>query len=117
MIEKHLLADGFARRYDTEATRDGLPPGEGVFLACSFWLVDSLLATGRRVEAQQLFERLLSLRNDVGLLSEEYDTRCETPGWQFPTGTFAYCACKYGPNLTRSEKPIRQRSGHEITSN
>jgi GH15 family glucan-1,4-alpha-glucosidase len=116
MIEQHLLADGFVRRYDTEATRDGLPPGEGVFVACSFWLVDSLLATGRRVEAQQLFERLLSLRNDVGLLSEEYDTHAHRLVGNFPQALPHIALVNTALNFTRSEKPIQQRSGHQITS-
>jgi GH15 family glucan-1,4-alpha-glucosidase len=73
-IQKDLMQDGFVLRYKPEATDDGLPGGEGVFLACSFWMVDALIGAGRRDEAERLFERLLSLRNDVGLLSEEWDT-------------------------------------------
>jgi len=74
-IEKDLLRDGFVLRYDTGVTEDGLPPGEGAFLACSFWLVDNYVLQGRYDEARDMFERLLSLRNDVGLLAEEYDPR------------------------------------------
>jgi GH15 family glucan-1,4-alpha-glucosidase len=72
-IEKNLLRDGFVLRYRTEHTGDGLPGTEGAFLACSFWLVDAYVYSGRRREAEALFERLLSLRNDLGLLSEEYE--------------------------------------------
>jgi GH15 family glucan-1,4-alpha-glucosidase len=74
-IEKNLLRDGFVLRYQTEHTGDGLPGDEGAFLACSFWLVDAYAYSGRRREAEALFERLLSLRNDLGLLSEEYEPR------------------------------------------
>jgi GH15 family glucan-1,4-alpha-glucosidase len=74
-VQRELSADGFILRYRTETHVDGLPPGEGVFLACSFWLVAALVGIGRAGEAQELFERLLALRNDVGLLSEEYDPR------------------------------------------
>ncbi len=72
-IERQLVRDGLVDRYSTEGTVDGLPPGEGSFLACSFWLADCLSMIGRREDATRLFEHLLGLRNDVGLLSEEYD--------------------------------------------
>jgi GH15 family glucan-1,4-alpha-glucosidase len=71
-------------RYPTRTEVDGLPPGEGTFLACSFWLVDSLTPMGRRADAERLFERLLALRNDVGLLSEEYDTGAKRLVGNFP---------------------------------
>jgi len=67
------MPSGLVLRYDTSKVTDGLPPGEGVFLACSFWMVSSLKAIGRLDDARALFERLLALRNDLGLLSEEYD--------------------------------------------
>ena len=74
-IERELTEDGLVLRYHTEETGDGLPPGEGVFLACSFWLVEVMALQGRRDQAGALFERLLAIRNDVGLLAEEYDPR------------------------------------------
>jgi GH15 family glucan-1,4-alpha-glucosidase len=72
-IERELVQDGFVCRYPSRPGADGLPPGEGVFLACSFWLANSLCLIGRRDDAIALFERLLAVRNDLGLLSEEYD--------------------------------------------
>jgi len=72
-IERELLRDGFVMRYRTRSGVDGLPPGEGVFLPCSFWLADNYVLQGRIDEARSLFERLYGLANDVGLLSEEYD--------------------------------------------
>jgi GH15 family glucan-1,4-alpha-glucosidase len=72
-IERELMSGGFLLRYDTARVQDGLPPGEGAFLACSFWLVSALKSIGRDEDARKLFNRLLALRNDLGLLSEEYD--------------------------------------------
>ena len=74
-IQRELTQDGFVLRYQPQTSDDGLPGGEGVFLACSFWLVEALQGAGRADEATELFERLLNLRNDVGLLSEEWDPR------------------------------------------
>ncbi len=83
-IERELLVDGFVLRYRTEQGSDGLPPGEGAFLACSFWLVDNYAQQGRAKEATSLFERLLSLRNDLGLLAEEYDPKARRQVGNFP---------------------------------
>ncbi len=74
-IEKHLMRDGFLLRYDTHRAKDGLPPGEGAFVACNFWLIDVYLLQGRVEEAKNFFERLLAICNRVGLLSEEYDRK------------------------------------------
>ena len=83
-IEKHLMPDGLVMRYDTGKVDDGLPPGEGLFLACSFWLVSALKRIGREADARKLFDRLLKLRNDVGLLSEEYDVQKKRLVGNFP---------------------------------
>jgi GH15 family glucan-1,4-alpha-glucosidase len=83
-IEKHLTKDGFVQRYDTEKSPDGLPPGEGVFLACSFWMVVCLWSIGRKDDASAMYERLLGLSNDVGLLSEEYDPQAKRMVGNFP---------------------------------
>jgi GH15 family glucan-1,4-alpha-glucosidase len=74
-IERHPMSDGFVARFPTETGVDGLPPGEGAFLVCTFWLADNLALQGRQEDARRLFERLLGLRNDVGLLSEEFDPK------------------------------------------
>ncbi|HWJ36611.1 MAG TPA: glycoside hydrolase family 15 protein [Steroidobacteraceae bacterium] len=83
-IERELVIDGLVLRYSTETGVDALPAGEGAFLPCSFWLADSYLLTGRRAEGEALFERLLGLRNDVGLLAEEYDPRAKRMLGNFP---------------------------------
>ena len=83
-IEQELIMDGLVLRYSTETNVDALPAGEGAFLPCSFWLADCYALTGRRAQAEALFERLLSLRNDVGLLAEEYDPRTGSMLGNFP---------------------------------
>jgi GH15 family glucan-1,4-alpha-glucosidase len=83
-VERELLVGGFVLRYRTENGTDGLPAGEGVFIPCSFWLADAYRQQGRSAEAHDLIERLLALRNDVGLLSEEYDTAARRQVGNFP---------------------------------
>jgi GH15 family glucan-1,4-alpha-glucosidase len=83
-IERELMPDGLVQRYDTKKAPDGLPPGEGVFLACSFWMVSSLKAIGRKRDARNLFEKLLRLKNDLGLLSEEFDVQHKRMVGNFP---------------------------------
>jgi GH15 family glucan-1,4-alpha-glucosidase len=83
-IERELVVDGFVLRYRSETVADGLPAGEGVFLPCSFWLANAYLMQGRREEAETLLKRLLALRNDLGLLSEEYDTKSGRMVGNFP---------------------------------
>src|SRR5690606_34325300 len=73
VIERELLQDGLVMRYRSDDGGDGLPESDSAFLACSFWLVDNLLLQGQEHKARALFERLLSLRNDVGLLAEQFD--------------------------------------------
>ena len=83
-IEEDLLKDGFVLRYRTQSNVDGLPAGEGAFLACTFWLADAYTMLGRHAEAHAMFERLLGLCNDVGLLSEEYDPVARRQVGNFP---------------------------------
>jgi GH15 family glucan-1,4-alpha-glucosidase len=112
-IERDLLRDGFVLRYDTAVAADGLPPREGAFLACSFWLVDALVMLGRINDARTLFERLLGLRNDVGLLSEEYDPEARRLVGNFPQAFSHIALINSAHNLTRKQKPAEQRSGHK----
>jgi GH15 family glucan-1,4-alpha-glucosidase len=112
-IERRLLRDGFVMRYDTEETDDGLPPKEGAFLACSFWLVDAYILQGRIADAERLFRNLVALRNDVGLLSEEYDQRTQRLVGNFPQAFSHLALVNSAYNLTRAEKPVEQRAdGH-----
>ncbi len=110
-IERELVADGFVRRYDTSATNDGLPPGEGMFLACSFWLADAYQLIGRDADAKALFERLLALRNDVGLLSEEYDVAKRRLVGNFPQAFSHIALVNTAHNLTHDDKPSEIRGG------
>lgn len=114
-VERELLRDGFLLRYDTGAAEDGLPPGEGAFLACSFWLVDAWLMIGRRNEAEALFERLLAVRSDLGLLAEEFDPRAGRLCGNFPQAFSHIGLINAAFNLTRSAKPTEQRSEQPIT--
>ena len=95
---------------ETAAADDGLPPGEGAFLACSFWLVDAYVLQHRWRDARELFERLLALRNDVGLLSEEYDPRTRRLVGNFPQAFTHVALVNSAFNLTRFEKPVEQRA-------
>lgn len=108
-IEQDLLIDGFVLRYDTRTGGDGLPAGEGAFLACSFWLADAYWMIGRRADAKALFERLLALTNDVGLLAEEYNPSLGRLCGNFPQAFSHIGLVNTAFNLTRPEKPARQR--------
>jgi GH15 family glucan-1,4-alpha-glucosidase len=103
-IERRLLHDGLVVRYDTEAGVDGLPAGEGAFLACSFWLADNYVLQGRREDACALFERLLALCNDVGLLAEEYDPRAKRMLGNFPQAFSHVGLISTALNLNRVEE-------------
>jgi GH15 family glucan-1,4-alpha-glucosidase len=109
-IEHDLVVDGLVLRYDSLKSRDGLPAGEGAFLACSFWLADAYLLLGRRDDAERLFRQLVGLANDVGLLSEEYDPRAKRHLGNFPQAFSHVALINTAFNLTRAEKPAEQRS-------
>jgi GH15 family glucan-1,4-alpha-glucosidase len=110
-IEDKLLIDGeFVLRYETDNPADGLPEGEGAFLACSFWLVDNYILQGRYAEARHLFERLLARCNDVGLLAEEFDPQTGRMLGNFPQ---AYChvgIINCALNLSRQKGPAEERA-------
>ena len=122
-IQKRLMTDGFVRRYETDTDEevDGVKGTEGVFLMTSFWLADNLTLLGRHDEAQEMFERLCALCNDVGLLSEEYDPKAERLLGNFPQA-FSHVALintaanlsmgEHGPSAMRSRRygPSPRRS-------
>jgi GH15 family glucan-1,4-alpha-glucosidase len=109
-IRRELTVDGLVQRYLTHESVDGLPPGEGVFLACSFWLADNLCMQGRWQEARALFDRLVGLANDVGLLAEEYDPVTRRFLGNFPQAFSHVALVSTAMNLTQHEKPAEQRS-------
>ncbi len=109
-IERKLLRDGLVLRYDTGKGVDGLPPGEGAFLACSFWLVDNYVLLGRYDEARDLFERLLALRSDVGLLAEEYDPHNRRQLGNFPQAFSHLALISSAHNLASAAGPAHMRS-------
>ena len=108
-VERELLRDGFVARYLTHSGVDGLPPGEGAFLACSFWLVDNYVLQGRMVEAKALFERLAGLVNDVGLLAEEYDPVGRRQLGNFPQALSHVSLVNSALNLTAATRPAQLR--------
>ena len=109
-VERALLVDGFLLRYNTVTSQDGLPEGEGAFLPCSFWLADAYMLIGRHADARRLFERLLELRNDVGLLSEEYEPRLGRLVGNFPQAFSHVALINTAHNLARATKPADQRA-------
>ena len=109
-IERGLTSDGLVRRYATRKSDDGLPAGEGMFLACSFWLVDVYLMLGRRDDAVRLFEHLLTLRNDLGLLSGEYEPHTGRLVGNFPQAFSHLALVNSASNLAHYRKPTEQRS-------
>jgi GH15 family glucan-1,4-alpha-glucosidase len=115
-IEDRLLIDEeFVMRYETENSGDGLPDGEGAFLACSFWLVDSYTLQGRHAEARKLFDRLLSRRNDVGLLAEEFDPLTDRMLGNFPQAYSHVGLINCALNLSRQTGPAEDRAESEMS--
>ena len=117
-VERELLRDGFVARYSSHSGVDGLPPGEGAFLACSFWLVDNYVLQGRLAEATALFDRLAALVNDVGLLAEEYDPAARRQVGNFPQAFSHVALVNSALNLSAAlqrtgehEAPAQHRAG------
>jgi GH15 family glucan-1,4-alpha-glucosidase len=113
-IKRDLTRDGFVERYKVEERNvvDGLPGGEGVFLPCSFWLVDALLMQERDDEARELFEKLLAIRNDLGLISEEYDPVAKRLLGNYPQAFTHVGLVNSAYNLSHHDGPGHQRTGH-----
>ncbi len=116
LIERELMSDGYVQRYHPEKSQDvdGLPPGEGAFLPCSFWLVDCLHLIGREEDAKKMFQRLLKIRTPLGLLSEEYDTAAKRLIGNFPQAFSHISLINSARNLSPRPGPADQRS--QLTS-
>jgi GH15 family glucan-1,4-alpha-glucosidase len=110
-IERELMWNGFVQRYLTKEHIDGLPPGEGVFLACTFWLADNYALQGRREDAVRVFEGLLSLCNELGLLSEQYDPEQKRQLGNFPQAFSHVMLINTARNLARERGPAEERKG------
>jgi GH15 family glucan-1,4-alpha-glucosidase len=116
-IERELTVDGFVRRYtQPTAATDGLPPGEGAFYACSFWLADNYVLQNRRADARAVFERLIGTANDVGLLSEEYDLSAKRLVGNFPQAFSHVGLVNTAYNLAGESKPAEQRRDEAAVS-
>ncbi len=112
LVEERLVRDGFVLRYPTERALDGLPGGEGAFLLCTFWLADNLALQGRNDEAVEVFQRLLSIRNDLGLLSEEYDPVAGRLLGNFPQAFSHIGLINTARNLAKRGGPSEDRPEH-----
>jgi GH15 family glucan-1,4-alpha-glucosidase len=112
-IETHLikggLKGGLVQRYNPRKTKDGLAGGEGQFLACSFWMVANLWLIGRKADARALFDRLLALCNDVGLLAEEYDTDAQRMVGNFPQALSHIALIHAAFTLSGAWKPLHAK--------
>ncbi|MFP5205057.1 MAG: glycoside hydrolase family 15 protein [Acidobacteriota bacterium] len=113
-IERELMPHGLVLRYDTSRVNDGLPPGEGVFLACSFWMVSALKAIGRKRDAVKLLDKLLVLRNDLGLLSEEYDPEHSRMVGNFPQAFSHIALVNAALDLEADGAKIRERKHRHL---
>ena len=110
-IEQEWVEHGFVKRYEPQPSVDGLPPGEGAFLTCTFWLADNLALMGQQRRARDLFIRLVDIRNDVGLLAEEYDPVSRRQLGNFPQALSHISLINTAYNLTRcGEKPAEDRA-------
>lgn len=117
-VEKYLMKEGLVARYNPASSVDGLQGSEGIFLACSFWMADNYVLQGRMEDARRMFERLLAVRNDVGLLSEEYDVREKRQLGNFPQAFSHLAMVNTAHNLsgTGKDTPARQRSHRRAAS-
>ena len=115
-IQRRLVRGGFVDRYPSVPEVDGLPPGEGAFLLCTFWLADNLALQGRHTEAREIFERLLGLRNDVGLLSEQFDPEARRLLGNFPQAFSHVGLINTARNLTRRGGPAEDRPNRDVNS-
>ncbi len=112
-IGRELMQDGFIRRYHTHETDDGLPPGQGAFLATTCWYIDNLVLQGRLDEGRTIFERVLAAANDVGLLSEEFDVDSRRQQGNFPQALSHLAVIDTAYNLLRMRGPARQGGSHQ----